>query len=368
MRFLVQGYYGRSNFGDDLLLKVVISKLNECFKGAEFRILSDGLGIERLSRDLGLSADIFIPVNHTSKIVSSMHWADVLLWGGGTCLHDSGFCGFWRNLLAKAMGCKVVWIGIGMDHLVRIRSKLKANVCALTCDLMILRDSVSLTMARKAFPFLRNVHLAEDLVWLHSLHKGKRFQSQKELVVTWRDFSKQISSTENTLLLIEIAKSIIDLIHTRGLESVKVVNLAGNVDFQFNLKAAEILREEIESLGMGISVSFLENPSINEALHSLQNASLVISGRMHPFIVAKLFGVPSLPIVYATKVDTYAHYFSNQSSIDITKGNFSSINSNTLYKQMVHTLDNYSSLIHPIEELKKKAELNFKYLVNLLNN
>lgn len=363
MKFLIQGYYGRSNFGDDLLLRVVIDQLRSAFDGCLIRVLCHGPGADRMVEDIGIERRYLIENSETALILKTLRWADVFIWGGGTCLHDSGFCGYWRNVAAKACGCKVVWLGIGVDVIRRVRSKCRARISVASCDLMMIRDEDSYRKAKEMFPSFRDIRLTEDLVWLHSFSGKIQDPAQGELLISWRDFTKYLDASKLDRFIEKMVQFTLCAIRDGVFSRVCVVNAAGTVDYDANAKVFNALKIAFERDCPSVTLSFLGRPSLGEILNSMRKASFLLSGRMHPFIVSKLMGIPSLPIAYAAKVNTYASYFEGQGVIPLLEP----VSSTEMYDLVRLEMSNAPKLKEGIDVLRQKSEQNINHLKCLLN-
>ena len=121
------------------------------------------------------------------------------------------------------------------------------------------------------------------------------------LAVGWRCFSSYLTAAEEEAVLRRGAASIASV--ARRHDRVIVIDIADLVDNEQNAKLAAMLRQS------GVPVEHCEGMSMAEKLSAIQRASGGIFGRLHGLLLAQVFGVPSVAIGYASKLDNFAMLF-----------------------------------------------------------
>jgi len=185
-RYFVYGYYGFGNFGDNLLLEVLLENVRRRDADATF-VVRARAPIPALEGDPSVSfflAESILEEQHTGRL--SRFWryrraltqmarqCDVMIIGGGTLFIDKGKLN-WSLLFlhqaaraARRSGRKVVVTGVAIDILAHpISLWLTRRIFALA-DFSAVRDVLSLAYFAGSEPKPR---LSSDFVWLKELSR-----------------------------------------------------------------------------------------------------------------------------------------------------------------------------------------------------
>jgi polysaccharide pyruvyl transferase WcaK-like protein len=183
-KYFVYGYYGFGNFGDDLLLDVLVARIRQSDPDAEFVIrvrepipvlAGDAkvrfLFAESILEQQGRSRFVRFR-KYRAALMAEARRCDVMVVGGGTLFIDKGRFN-WSLLFvheavraAKRAGRKVVVTGVAIDILAHPLSLWLTRRIFSMADFSAVRDSLSLAYFQdwKSPPVL-----SADLVWLKDL-------------------------------------------------------------------------------------------------------------------------------------------------------------------------------------------------------
>ncbi len=172
MRYLISGYYGEGNAGDEAILAGILQEVGRHDSDARFTILSfDPADTERrhsaqldsdAGQDLGaLSTSLRSP----GRLWAAMRSADLLISGGGSFLHEADFESYGRSFLlragklrpvpyflsivfmARSAGLPVMWYSQGLGPLhTRSARRLVAAASSLS-QVVTWRDQESARLA-----------------------------------------------------------------------------------------------------------------------------------------------------------------------------------------------------------------------------
>jgi polysaccharide pyruvyl transferase WcaK-like protein len=164
------GFYGRRNFGDDLMGLSLISELK--VNGYEdIRVFCD-------EPEFLKDADVTVVPRNVFQLVRQICLVDVLVQGGGTVFHDSYVGGalrrFWVNLgyymciflFARAIGTKIILLGAGVGPIRHPISRFLCYQSLNCCSLVLARDKASETEAKSLLGKRTRVELGKDLAVL----------------------------------------------------------------------------------------------------------------------------------------------------------------------------------------------------------
>ena len=136
---LLIGFYGRANFGDDLMCSSLANFLSQN-RNYSISVVSGHSNSEHL--DIGRGSFV---ARDARAILAALSDTDILCQGGGTIFHDSYFgiyrFRYWINLIqwailfwiARLRGARVVMVGAGVGPLRHIVSRCIARVAFAAC-------------------------------------------------------------------------------------------------------------------------------------------------------------------------------------------------------------------------------------------
>jgi polysaccharide pyruvyl transferase WcaK-like protein len=144
------GFYGRGNFGDDLMCSALTRFVAEN-SSLKVRIISSNPAVQR---DLA-GANVEVLPRKLSVLLQSLADSDILCQGGGTIFHDS-YTGrllvrYWTKLcmwatffwVARFRGARVVIVGAGVGPLRHGISRSISRVAFSACSSIGVRDQTS---------------------------------------------------------------------------------------------------------------------------------------------------------------------------------------------------------------------------------
>lgn len=162
MHYLISGYYGEGNAGDEAILAGMLLELRRHDPGAACTVLSFDPEDTRRRHDvetLGTS------LRDPRVLVKAMRSADVLLSGGGSFLHEADFAVHGRSflfrkgklrpvpyflsviLLARAVGLPVMWYAQGLGPLHTLAARRLVAVAGSASQVVTWRDPESAVLA-----------------------------------------------------------------------------------------------------------------------------------------------------------------------------------------------------------------------------
>ena len=283
-RFLLLGYYGYGNAGDEALLYTISSCLAE--NGHELGVLTaDCRGTERL-----LSFCEVRTFHRTSplSIVQALLWADVLVLGGGSLLQDVTsakslhyYLGIIR--LAKLLGKPYALFAQGLGPFVRRGSKEKAAKAAKGAAFVSVRDLRSKELLLEEG--LAEVELVSDPVWALPVEKLTANSAGSYLLFALRPWQGKEERLVGAI--------------KRLLQEVDLPFVFAAMQPELDLPLAEKLAQKVG----GEVAAAGDLPSLLEVF---AGARLVCAMRLHALVFAALLGKETVAISYDPKVDALA--------------------------------------------------------------
>lgn len=297
MRLTLLGYYGFRNIGDDLMLLNLLDYFSSksdverisvyCREKyypekAKVRYVSN-CGIDRL----------LLPV----ELVS----ADHVLWGGGTCLYDSGDISGMRWLkrqqnIARLGRGRFSFLGIGIGDLGSSEALNLAKSILAGTSFAYFREEASMQFAREALSYRNGACVGGDLFLLSSERYSEGPKVERSGNLGSISFSGLHGLDESSAelyghVLSGIVKQYGSTIHFLPAHQGEAD------DSVFHRKVASHLPKDSYVLHTW------ERP--NDYISTLATMDFHIGMRLHSVVCADLLGIPNLAISYAPKVKLY---------------------------------------------------------------
>ena len=256
----VSGYYGFENFGDEAILKVIVSEL----KARDYCVTVFSKNPENTKNKLGVNS---VYTFSLSGIFKTLKNSDVLISGGGSLLQDvtslkSLFYYLFVIGIALFLKNEVIIFAQGIGPINNPIGRLLTKTLLKKCKYITVRDEKSLFRLRG---WNLKPELVSDPVW--SLPVGNRMPEGRVGV--------QLRSWKN-LSSLEICR---------------------------NFEA------ELKLLKPDINTQILNGLSIDETIESFSHLDFLVGMRYHACLLALKYGIPTLALSYDEKVEKIAKRF-----------------------------------------------------------
>ncbi len=292
MRFLLSGYYGFDNLGDDALLQIIVAELRTRYPFGIIDVLS--AKPEETAQALGVAAT---PRWDQAAIRSAIARADVVLSGGGGLLQNATslksllyYAGIVRGALRAGKPTMVFAQSIGpLDFW----GKQTVREFCRGLSAATVRDARSLELFAPLVPTTK-VELTADPVLLYEPPEtpvdlaaaGLDRQSDPLVVVCVR---KTANFTDGIMAI----AAAVDMLAERHGARVAFIPFGGVPDAD---ASTEIIRK-CRSAPMLLSLTGLDAVAA-----AIARAKLVIGVRLHALVLALRFGIPFLYVPYDPKI------------------------------------------------------------------
>lgn len=299
-KYIVSGYIGFDNFGDEAIQKILVEKLKQ--ENAE-KITLISSNPDKTSKLYNVESCGML------KFFKPLIEADILISGGGSLLQDVTsfksllyYLGIIICALFLRKKVEIFAQGIGP-----INSKLGQFLVKNTlkhCNKISVRD-------KKSQELLKNWNIESTLVNDPILDIELEKKCLKGKVgIQLRDYY-----TLTDEFLINLAKNVSKYFKDKNIE---IFSLQENIDLAICEKFANYLKKE------GLSnITVLNNLSINDVFEKISELEYMIAMRFHANVVAIKSGVKTLAINYDIKVQKLAEEY-NLPIIELNQKNLSS--------------------------------------------
>lgn len=162
MRYLISGYYGEGNAGDEALLAGIVQEVRRRDPSADITVLSFDPQDTPARHQVG---SISTSLRHPEALIGAMRSSHLLISGGGSILHEADFALHGRSfllregklrpvpyflsvvLLAQALRLPVMWYAQGLGPLQTWQARRLVALAGSGCAAVTWRDPASARLA-----------------------------------------------------------------------------------------------------------------------------------------------------------------------------------------------------------------------------
>ncbi|MCR9267631.1 MAG: polysaccharide pyruvyl transferase family protein [Alphaproteobacteria bacterium] len=222
-RMALLGYYGRHNFGDDLMINALCRRL--CSPEREVRVFTGDPYLTDI-----LPADVSVRPRSPWQLLTALVWCDTFIMAGGTIFHDSYKAEIRRNYvkhlwayalllgLARLLGKTVRMIGVGIGPLSTRAARAPSRLALRTAASLHVRDTSSAEEVQRLLPrSTAPVLVGQDLAFLardHLNRVGQAVQPENRLGLSILDMSQFLDDASANQFWTGLAEAISDAMDT----------------------------------------------------------------------------------------------------------------------------------------------------------
>ncbi|MBO7672549.1 polysaccharide pyruvyl transferase CsaB [bacterium] len=284
-RYVISGYYGFNNFGDELILSILCDKLKN--EGADVTVFS--VNPVETSQKYGVKAS---PTFNIPKVINEILKTDVLISGGGSLFQDATSIGslfYYAFVLFTAQLFKKTTIIYrqGVGPLNNPLSRFLVKNLFKRCSYITVRDEKSLNLLRN---WGIKAELGDDPVWEIALPPLRK---EDAMGIQLRNCN-EITDAFLQKLAYAVAK--------KDPHKIKLFSLQKNADFEICSKFRNIILKLLPN-----SEIVIVEDNLIEELSSVQK---LIAMRYHALIIGMKAKAECVGINYDIKVQTLAEKYS----------------------------------------------------------
>lgn len=360
MKFVISGYYGFNNSGDDALLLSIINGIKETYEDADITVLSNSPSETR--KNYGVDA---VNRYNIAAILYHIKKCDLLISGGGTLIQDATST---KSLLyylfviklAKMLNKKVMLYANGVGPLNSFKNIEKTKKILNETDLITLRDENSLKELEQIGVCDPVIKLTADPAFLLEADDKcddilKSYGVPQDLPLMCISVRKWKNNPKN---FEEIIAQFCDNAYEKyGLFTV-LMPMQQNVDFEIATDIKNKMKNRAVILGTKYPVSTV--------MSVMRKMTVCVGMRLHTLIYAANCIVPTVGLVYDPKVSGFMDYMGEDRLLNIED-----VSVEKLEQLLDVVCTDYDSIRSHIKlniyRLKEKAKENNELMKKLLD-
>ncbi len=359
MNFLVLGYYGFFNSGDDAILYAVCQDIKAQNINNKITVMSNNP--ESTEKEYGVRA---IPRFDLLKVVKEISKADVVIFGGGSLLQDvtsSRSLMYYLTIMkiARVFRKKTILYANGVGPINNKENQSKTAKVLNRLTKITVRDTESEKLLQDIGVLNEKVTLTADPVYnlsttkvnIDEIYKKHNVNLEKDKFVSvyFRKFSEDESYIKNLSKLFDKVQREL------GLEILFVP-----MEYPSDYEASVKIQNKMENN------SFILNGRVEvpEMFEIIRNSKLVFGMRLHSLIYSSVVNTPMVAFSYDPKVDSFA----KQMGVTVTK--YNDFDVDFVFNEIKKVLDNYDStketMNNNYSQIRNKALKNVDVLNELV--
>ena len=375
MRWLIVGHYGGENTGDEAMLAgLLLSALRR--QPQEFAVITKN---NRLPPCLAGRAEVRAFRMGLRNTLRWLAWAQGVILGGGTHFHDDYRGGrYWQHvrymarisglsLLARLLGRRVLWLGVGFGPYYRPLTKFLAWLGEQACEWVAARDRASLELAGRWVDG-RKIGLAFDLAVLlrgqeSSLESGAPSAGRLMLGVSVTSVEDTLTGGPETDLLFwdRFIQALKTVYQSREDLHVRVFVFRGGQREDDNALSARVAGELAACDPQRVALEAYD-PDPLSTLASVQRCQKFIATRFHAVVLAYSAGCELLALGYHQKIHDLAVEIQlpSRACLPINR----SVEVEEIQARLTELLDtpNFRPQL-PLDEAQRRASINLEVLL-----
>lgn len=287
--FMISGYYGSSNFGDDLTLK----GLNNYLSDKKGTVLSCNPQNTNVPQNVQVLHRFHLP-----KIKKALKQTKVFLLGGGSILQDatsnrSLFYYSYIMKMAVRCHCKTMLYANGIGPITKKRNQKRTIKLLNQIDLITVRDCDSAELLH-SFNITTPIVVTADDVFSQSFPQKSTEQTIEQKNIVGVNFKLSAETDER---IEELAKALAILAEKHRLFYYLI---------PYHLGQDLLPLQSIHKIIPDISKVIHPNGDPLTTVQAIASCNYHICERLHGQIMSTIFGIPVLPIDYDPKNRSFA--------------------------------------------------------------
>ncbi|HZG71140.1 MAG TPA: polysaccharide pyruvyl transferase CsaB [Chondromyces sp.] len=304
MKFVISGFYGLGNTGDEAILDSIIANLRTEFDNPDITVFS--LSPEETARQHNVHSVYRAWRKENKEKIKALRKADVLISGGGGLLQDAYPTKFLFGplpyyllivLLAKLCGAKVMFFSQGIGPVTSGWGKFLMKLANLA-DFVTVRDQYSKDLLQKLGVTKPETVVTSDIVFAYQrkeddacLRSLPLKGGEKLVAVSVRPWFEQVKQFE------QIAQVLDYIIEEKKVTPI-FVPMEGHHDDEASKKVLAHMKHADQCHILGTDFS------PNQYLNFIRHCDLTIGMRLHALIFSTLMHVPHIGLSYDKKVES----------------------------------------------------------------
>lgn len=286
MKYVVSGYIGFDNFGDEAIANVLIQKLKKA--GAE-KITYISSNPEKTSKIHG--------VNSCSMLgfIPALMQSDILISGGGSLLQDK------TSIKSLIYYLLVIYTALVLRKKVQIYAQgigpINSKLGQYLTKFILKRVNDITVRDKKSQELLKEWNIPSVLVKDPVFDMEIPQSNKKESVGVQLRAFKGVDE----IFLENLARAITKYFPHK---TIKILSLQDSIDLEVCTRFEKILKSKGQ-----FEVEVLSNLSVNEAINTISSLEYIIAMRFHANVIGVKSNVKTLAINYDPKVEKLAEEY-----------------------------------------------------------
>jgi polysaccharide pyruvyl transferase WcaK-like protein len=372
MRYLLCGYYGYRNLGDDLMLEVIINRIVLADKDNKIYVkCKDASGFDQatLNKVEPVCLDGILVKNgiralnwliYLSKITRLLTRVDILVIGGGGLFIDKGkhngslFTLFLISIFSRIFRKKVYITGVGIDLLRHPTSRFYLKWILKCADSICIRENYGYRLAKSLIgePGSR-LFLTKDILYC-SAYIGSGFipARNRNIGISLTDYYLEYdpSKDKRDNFVREFSRFLKN--SAAPDRTVKLFIFQDKESGSDRKIAEDILRASVKS---ALNYEIIDLRAADDLKEAYRDLGMVIGMRFHALVFSSIFNIPFIGLNHEKKIEEVC------SDFDMPYIDIDNLSADNLSRQ-VSNLFTSGKIPEVTRDMVARAEQNFDFM------
>lgn len=365
-KVILKGYYGRDNFGDEVMMELIISFFKKKYPFLQLQVMNSNpkMVFEKygIQTPKSLVTGSYGKVGIFKRVLSIVN-ADCYIIGGGTIITDKHSAlhlveYFIELFLRKIFRRPSVFISVGATKFKYKTTRVLCKLIFWCCDLCMVRDHESYLLLREIYNKDKIVETGDIVLLSFDENNNKILENLKGKNIGFSLMPYYESLYRKNELDIKIAKKFSEVIDKLSEEGycVSLIPIQfgdnNNLDYSFSKIVQKMCVSKVE---------LFDCRDNQEKMRKIASMNFLVSMRLHSLLYAISRNIKSIAINHNEKINSCLKVYGIE-EYAVTLENISNIIG------LIHALEkkqiDFSNVI--LEEYNK-AQKNFNYLSSILD-
>lgn len=297
-KYLLLGYFGFDNSGDDAILKAIVDNIKSSDSTAEITALSNNP--EKTRQEYNIESVNRFSLKEVTKAIKDTH---VFVFGGGSLLQDitsSRSLYYYLTLLkiAKFYKKPIFVLANGIGPINKMANRIITRRILDQVDYITLRDKSSYNFVRAIGVTNKNIKVTADPVFLLDSSKdevGDQILEEKGIDKSKKILGISIRAWDKAPDLDREVAKFCDLLVYEDIDILMIpMHYPHDVEYS----------QRIKDLSKNERIYIIDKKhKVEDIISLLKNCSLVIAMRLHALIYSAKAQVPIIGLIYDPKVN-----------------------------------------------------------------
>lgn len=329
MKIIINGWYGNSNLGDEILLISVLKLIKKNFINSSVTVCTLDINYTKaLLKKFNLSANLIDKsdknLSFKKEFIKLVFRSDYYIYGGGTAFRDFTFANaiithLKFTILAWVLRTKVIYLSIGVGPIWKNQSKFSIFIISLISKIFV-RDLNSQKILKKIT--FKSPEILPDLCFSNAISNFKQIKNKNKSYKIGFALRSWETNQSNISEKISLSEKIGQFINNSNYKDFTFFCLESGNNIPLNDRKYLNKIKFPKNINLKFEILDIKN-SLDEVFNKISKVDVLVGMRLHSLILGSMLKIPLISIEYDPKIKSFMDEL-NIGSYNINLDQFSS--------------------------------------------